>query len=135
MNLNKKKSLAKRVFGVGEKRITFVDSRLEDIKEAITKQDMKDLREDGAILINNIHGRKKNLKKKAKRSVGNVRKKVKKKKRTYVLATRKLRKYTKGVKEQGNITKEDSDDIRKKIRNRVFRSQAHLKDHIGGLKK
>ncbi|MBU2615734.1 MAG: hypothetical protein KKC19_01380 [Nanoarchaeota archaeon] len=135
MNLNKKKSLAKRVFGVGEKRITFVDSRLEDIKEAITKQDMRDLKEDGAILINNVNGRKKNLKKKAKRSVGNVRKKVKKKKRTYVLATRKLRKYTKGVKEQGNITKEDSDDIRKKIRNRVFRSKAHLRDHIGGLKK
>ena len=51
MNLKKKKALAARTFGVGLERIEFVKPRLEEIKEAITKQDMKDLKESGAIII------------------------------------------------------------------------------------
>lgn len=135
MNLGKKKNLAKRAFGVGDKRIVFVESRIDDIKEAITKQDMKDLLEDGAIVIKDILGRKKNLKRKARRSTGNIRKNVRKKKRSYVASVRKLRKHVKNSREQGMVDKEESDDLRKKIRNRMFRSKAQLKEHIGGLKK
>ena len=58
MNLNKKKELAKRTFNVGEERIVFVESRLKDIKEAITKQDMRDLRQDKAIIIKEKKGRR-----------------------------------------------------------------------------
>ena len=134
MNLNKKKELAKRTFGIGKDRIIFVDSRLEDIKEAITKQDIRDLRRDGAIIIREAGGRKK-IKNKVRRGRGNIRKGTKVRKRDYIILTRKLRKHTAELKKSGELSKENSDDIRKKIRNRIFRSKSHLREHIGGLKK
>jgi len=50
MNLGKKKLLAARTLKVGKARIFFVDSRKSEIKEAITKQDIRDLKQDGAII-------------------------------------------------------------------------------------
>jgi large subunit ribosomal protein L19e len=135
MNLKKKKALAVRTLGVGKSRIVFLKPRLDETKEAITKQDIKDLKKEGAIIIKEIKGRRKNTKKKVKRSVGNIRKKVNTRKRDYVIMTRKLRKYTSEMKTQGKLSKEESDEIRKKIRNKIFRSKAHLKIYIGELKK
>lgn len=135
MNLKKKKLLAVRTLGVGKKRIVFLQPRLSETKEAITKQDIRDLKKEGAIVIKDIKGRKKNAKKKVKRSVGNVRKKVNTRKKEYVIMTRKLRKYVFEMKNQRVLSKEESDDIRKKIRNRIFRSKSHLKEYIGRLKK
>ena len=43
MQLNNKKELASRVLGIGKKRIIFNKEALEDVKEALTKQDIKDL--------------------------------------------------------------------------------------------
>ena len=40
MNLNLQKRLAANVIGCSEKRVVFDPSRLEDIKEAITKTDI-----------------------------------------------------------------------------------------------
>lgn len=134
MNLSKKKELAKRTLGVGKDRIIFLESRLGEIKEAITKQDIRDLKNEGAIAIKDIKGRKK-VKRKKKRSVGNIRKKVNKGKREYVIMTRKLRKYLSGIKEQGKISKKDELEIRNKIRNRIFKSKAHLREYVGELKK
>ena len=51
MNLRKKKELIARTLKVGKDRITFVESRLEEIKEIITKQDVRDLVADKAIII------------------------------------------------------------------------------------
>ncbi len=135
MNLNKKKELAKRTFSVGENRIVFVESRLNDIKEAITKQDMRDLRRDKAIIIKEKKGRKKVIRKRRRRSIGNIRKKMKTRKKDYVILTRKLRKYVSEMKNQEKISKEEVDDIRKKIRNKIFRSKSHLKEYIEGLRK
>ena len=135
MNLSKKKELAKRTFDVGKNRIVFVKSRLNDIKEAITKQDIRDLKQDKAIIIKEKQGRKKVIRKKRKRSVGNIRKKRKTRKKDYVILTRKLRKYILEMKNQKRISKEEFDDIRKKIRNKIFRSKSHLKEYIEGLRK
>ena len=133
MNLSKKKKLAKRTLGVGEDRIAFLESRLEEIKDAITKQDIRDLVKSGAIIIKERKGRKKVQRRKS-RSTGNVRKKVGKRKKEYMILTRKLRKYLKSS-EARKLSKEHIVDMRKKIRNRVFKSKAHLKEHIGGIKK
>ncbi len=43
MNLRTKKELAAKALKVGKERIVFVEARLDEIKEAITKQDMRDL--------------------------------------------------------------------------------------------
>jgi len=134
MNLGKKKELAKRTLGVGKEKIVFVESRLADIKEAITKQDIKDLHKEGAIVIKPQKGRRKVVKKR-KRSVGNVRIRVNTRKQDYVIMTRKLRKYVAELRKRGELAKEDVEDIRKKIRNKAFRSKAHLRDYIKELKK
>src|SRR4030043_2158625 len=93
MNLRKKKALAARTFKVGVERIEFLEPRLEEIKEAITKQDIRDLYKDGAIRIKNVKGRRTKKKIAKKRSKGNIRKRVNKRKKEYVIITRKLRKH------------------------------------------
>lgn len=130
MNLRNKKELAARTFEIGKDRISFIESRKEEIKEALTKQDMKDLRKDGAIIIKEIKGRKKNIKRKKRRTTGNIRKKVNKRKKEYVIITRKLRKYIKEIFKQDRVSKEEKKELRKKIRNRDFKNLAQLKKHI-----
>ena len=131
MNLKKKKELAARTLKVGKDRIIFVKERLEEIKEAITKQDIRELQKEGAIVVKAVKGRKKIKKKGGSKSVGNVRKKVNKRKKEYVVMTRKLRKYAAEMKKQGRLSAEEVKSIRKKIRNREFKSKAHLKEIIG----
>lgn len=133
MNLGKKKALAARTFGIGESRIEFIKPRLDEIKEAITKQDIRDLYNDGAIRIKPVKGRKKSIKKGGKKGAGSVRKKINTRKRDYVLSTRKLRKHLAEMKSK--MTQKEVEDIRKKIRNRFFKSKSHLKEHLGGIKK
>ncbi|OGJ13062.1 hypothetical protein A3K82_03405 [Candidatus Pacearchaeota archaeon RBG_19FT_COMBO_34_9] len=133
MNLKKKKALAARTFRIGESRIEFVNARLEEIKEAITKQDIRDLHRDGAIIIKKIKGRKGHKKRKKKKNVEKLRKKINKRKKEYVKLTRKLRKYLSEMKEK--LTKKEREDIRKKIKNKFFKNKSHLKDYIGELGK
>ncbi|NMB66838.1 hypothetical protein GYA25_02160 [Candidatus Woesearchaeota archaeon] len=133
MNLKSKKQLAARTLKVGVGRIKFVESRIDEIKEALTKQDIKDLYKDKAIIIKEIKGRKRKAVKKKRRTTGNVRKRVNKRKEEYVKITRKLRGYLKSLK--GKLSKKDVEDIRKKIRNKFFKSKSDLKAYIAGVKK
>ena len=103
MNLAKKKILAAKTLGVGKDRVVFMQSRL----------------------------RKKKQDKKKKKGLGKVRKKVNTRKKDYVTMTRKLRKYVAELNNQGRLSKEDVIEIRKRIRNKKFRSKAHLKEYIG----
>ncbi len=135
MNLRTKKELTARTLNVGKERIVFVKARLEDIKEAITKQDIRDLHKDGAIKIKDIEGRKKVVKRKRARGPGKIKKKVNKRKQDYVKIVRKQRSYAKSMKDRGEVSKEEVKEIRKKIRNKKFRSKAHLREYIGGLEK
>ena len=135
MNLKKKKNLAVKTFGIGKERIVFVKSRLEEIKEAITKQDMRDLQKEGAILIKEKKGRKKVVRKKRRVGTGKIRKNVKKGKTEYMIITRKLRKYSGELFRRGDLNRNELNNIRKKIRNRIFRSKAHLKEQIKEMRK
>jgi len=74
MNLKNKKSLAMKALKLGRERIVFLASRIGEIKEAITKQDIRDLKEDGAIVVKEIKGRKKIKKKKKVRGLEKLRK-------------------------------------------------------------
>jgi ribosomal protein L19E len=93
------------------------------------------LHKEGAIRIREVSGRKKVVGRKRKRGPGNIKKKVNTRKRDYVIMTRKLRGYVGNLKERGELSVEESKDIRKKIRNKAFKSKANLKDYIGGLRK
>lgn len=133
MNLRAKKQLAAKTFGVGKARIAFVNGRIEEIKEAITKEDMRNLQKDGAIIIKEVRGRGKVISIKKKKGFGNVRKRVNTRKRDYVILTRKLRKFLADKKQKGEMNREEIKQIRKKIKNKIYKSKAHLKENIGGL--
>ena len=133
MNLSKKKQLASQVLKTGKKRIHFNSENLAEIKEAITKQDIKDLHAEGIITIKPVKGRKRIRRRKTRRGPGKIKKTVRKRKQVYVKITRKLREYLKHLKESGLITNELFLKLRKKIRMRDFRSKAHLKEHLEGL--
>lgn len=130
MNLKKKKTLAAKTLKVGRERVVFVTPRLEEIKEVITKQDVVQLHKEGAIKIKEVKGRKKVEKRKRKRGPGKIKKKVKTKKQDYMALTRKLRSYVAALKTQGTISRDEEKALRKKIRNKVFRSKAHLQENV-----
>jgi large subunit ribosomal protein L19e len=138
MNLSKKKELAKKTLGVGKNRIYFDRERISEIKEAITKQDIKDLHAEGVILIKPVKGRKKVTKRKIRRGPGKIKKTVNKRKREYVKTTRKLREYLKELKRREEISNEIFTDLRNKIGVRMFKSKSHLKEYLkqsGKIKK
>ena len=130
MKLNKKKELAAKTLGVGKERIIFNISRLEEIKEAITKQDIRDLHIDGAIFVKEIRGTKTKVKKKTRRRAGSIKKVVGNKKRKYIIMTRKLRAYLAELRGHEKITEEQYQKLRKEIRASNFRSKAHMKERL-----
>ena len=134
MNLEKKKSLAARTLNIGRDRIIFNAYRLEEIKEAITKQDIKDLISSGAILIKEIKGRKKLVKRATRKRSGSKRKSIKKGKRGYIIITRKLRNYLYSLKKKQALSNSNFYILRKEIRARSFDSLAELKERIGEIK-
>lgn len=130
MNLKKKKKLAAKALKVGVERISFNVSRIDEIKEAITKQDMKELNASKAILIKEVKGRKTQTGKKSRRRYGSVRKKVNKSKQEYVKLTRKLRRHLREIKNQDKIDDEKYKELRKKIRMKSFKSKKHMKENM-----
>ena len=128
MNLNKKKKLIARVMNVGIKRIILDSDRTKEIKEAITRQDIKELVREGVIKIKEKKGRKKVIKRRTKRGKGKFKRKVKSRKREYATLTRKLRRYLKNLKEKDKISKVDYYKIRGKIKARQFKSLDHFKE-------
>jgi large subunit ribosomal protein L19e len=130
MKLEKKKALAARTLGVGKGRIVLNSQRLSEIKEAITKQDIKDLHASGAILVAPIKGRKTIVRRKNRRRAGSVRKKVLNKKRNYISLTRKLRAHIKSLRNKNSISEDLYIKLRKEIRARSFRDLIHMKERI-----
>ena len=130
MQLAKKKELAAKVLKVGKGRIIFVEGRQSEIKEAIARQDILDLYKSGAILIREVKGRKKIVKSKNRRRIGKVKQNVNNRKAEYVVITRKLRAFVRGLHRTGKIDGEQKKEIRKQIRSRKFRSKRQLKESL-----
>ena len=136
MKLENKKRFAARILGIGKRRIVFNNSRLSEIKEAMTRQDVKDLFMSGAISIKEIKGRRKVEKRSGRRRAGSVRQPVKGKKTLYMTITRKLRKYLAELRKAEKITKEQYLKLRQEVRASSFKDKAHLKERmkLGGIK-
>jgi len=130
MNLKKKKELIARTLGVGTARIFLDESRLGEIKEAITRQDIRDLKASGIVRIKEARGVKKNEKRKTKKRYGKKKMIVKTRKENYMALTRKLRAQVKEMRAKGKITKEQYYDLRKKIRSSAFKSMTHFMENL-----
>ncbi len=135
MKLEKKKMLAARTLGVGKGRIIFNKNNLPQIKEAITKQDIKDLVSSGAIIIKDIKGRLANQKRQKRRRAGSVKKKVRNSKREYVLITRKIRSYLFFLRKKGLLSEKIYSQLRKEIKGHEIKNLSHLKEKINSMEK
>jgi large subunit ribosomal protein L19e len=134
MNLRMKKALAAKVLGVGKGRIAFLETSLNEIKEAITRQDIMDLYKAGAIRIKEVEGRKTIVKRKHRRRTGKIKMKVNDSKQKYVKLTRKLRTYALFLLKTKKISVEKYRTIRHMIKASRFKSKRHLSESLEEIK-
>ncbi len=134
MDLSKKRVLAAKVLGVGIGRVMFNVQRLDEIKEAITKQDMRDLAADKAIYVREIKGRQANSGRRRRRA-GSIRMRPNSRKKDYMRIVRKMRAYVGELRKQGKVTSEEVLNLRKEIRGKNFKTKAHIKERIASITK
>lgn len=128
MNLSKKKRLIARTFNVGIAKVKI--NSVEDLKEAITRQDMIDLLSRNAIELKEDRGRKTVVKLDRRKGQGNKRKSIQHRKREYKLLTRKLRKYVNNLMVKNKIKLAQYVNLRKRIKNRSFKSLVQMTDYV-----
>jgi large subunit ribosomal protein L19e len=137
VNLKAKKRLASRVAGVGVHRIRFDSDHLDDIADAITRENIRSLMTANTIQIKSFTGTsrgraqtKKDQKK--KRGTGQGSKQGRKgarvgKKEVYVAKVRALRRLLKIAKDRKDITNPEFWTLYKKVGGNTVRNKAHLR--------
>ena len=136
VNLKSKKRLVSRITGVGIKRIHFDSEHLEDITDAITRDDIRSLMTANTIKIKSLTGASRGRAKikkiqKSKRGTKQGSKKGTKgarvgKKEVYVKKVRSLRHILKVAKDRKDITNKEFWSLYKKVGGNTVRNKAHL---------
>ena len=141
MNLTVQKRIAAQIFKAGENRVVFDITRLNEIKEAITKADIRNLIKNGAIQVKQKHGissfrtNKKRLKKKKGKRKGLGSRKGSKtarlrRKEAWMIKVRVQRRFLKLLKTREYITVQNYRITYKMIKGNMFRSKRHLKLYL-----
>jgi len=141
MKMNVQKRLAAEVLGCSTKRVWFNPERLADIKEAITKIDIKGLIKDHAIekkpvkSVSRVRARIRQKQKRGGRRKGYGRRKGKQgarqaEKSVWINQVRAQRELLKKMKEKGLITKPVYRSLYNRSKGGFFRSKKHLKLYI-----
>ena len=144
VNLSSKKRLVARMYKVGMKRISFDSDHLDDVADAITRENIRSLLTANTIKIRQTVGtskgrtRVKKIQKK-KRGTKQGSKKGRKgarvgKKEVYVTKVRSLRWRLKVAKDRKEITNKDFWELYKKIGGNTVRNIAHLRTLIEEVK-
>ena len=136
VNLKSKKRLVSRITGVGIKRIHFDSEHLDDITDAITRDDIRSLMTANTIKIKSLKGASRGRAKtkkiqKSKRGTKQGSKKGTKgarvgKKEVYVKKVRSLRHILKVAKDRKDITNKEFWSLYKKVGGNTVRNKAHL---------
>lgn len=138
MKLNTQKRLAANVLGISSKRIKLDPERLSEIKEAITKSDIRSLMREGAITSINKQGvsrsraRYKILQRKKGRRYGKGSLKGTSRARLprkteWINKVRSQREFIKYLKQKGALSVYNYRLLRNKIKGGFFRSRRHVK--------
>ncbi len=141
MKLKTQKRLAAQVLKCSKKRIKFDEERLEDIKESITKADIRALVIDKAISkkkkkgISRVRARKRQEQRKKGKQKGHGSRKGKKtarapKKKDWMNKIRLQRSVLKNFKDKGLIDNASFRDLYKKAKGGFFRSKRHIKIYL-----
>ena len=144
VNLKAKKRLASRVTGVGIHRIKFDTDHLDDVADAITRENIRSLITANTIRIKSFTGTSKGRahKKKAqknKRGTTQGAKKGKKgarvgKKEVYVAKVRALRRLLKIAKDRKDLSNPEFWILYKKVGGNTVRNKAHLRTLMEEIK-
>ena len=141
MKLKIQKKLAAKISKRSQKRVRINLSRLEDIKEAITRADIKALIKDGAILLHTKRGTSKGRIKKHKKQkqLGRRRGQGTRKgksnarlslKRRWISRIRLQRAFLMELKTGSKISDEVYKDLYRKSKGGFFRSKRHIKLYL-----
>jgi large subunit ribosomal protein L19e len=137
VNLKAKKRLASRITGVGVHRIRFDVDHLDDVADAITRENIRSLITANTIKIKSIVGTSRgraHTKKAQKNKRGTTQgsKQGRKgarvgKKEVYVAKVRSLRRLLKIAKDRKNLTNPEFWTLYKKVGGNTIRNKAHLR--------
>lgn len=141
MKLNFQKKLAGKVLSSSTKRVKFDTDRLEDIKQAITKSDVKSLISDGAIteIAARSNSRGRARKRQLQRSKGLQKGPGKRqgkagarapRKETWVKKIRVQRRFLKELKDTALIGTTAYRNLYMKAKGGFFRSKNHIKIYM-----
>ena len=144
VNLKSKKRLVSRIVGVGVNRVRFDNDHLDDVADAITRDDIRSLITANTISIKSFKGTSRGRAKtkkiqKSKRGATQGSKKGRKgarvgKKTVYVNKVRSLRYLLRIAKDRKEITNDAYKTIYKKINGNTVRNKAHLRTIIAEAK-
>lgn len=142
INLRDKRELAARVLGVGVNRVKFSPDYLEDVADAITRENIRSLVTARTMHVEGIKGtsrgrtRARHAKAK-KHGRGQGSKKGRKgarrgKKELWVKKVRAMRHHIKVLKKRGDISKRAFWSLYTKINGGQVRSLSHLRELVAG---
>jgi large subunit ribosomal protein L19e len=144
VNLKAKKRLASRVTGVGVHRIRFDTDHLDDVADAITRENIRSLITANTIRIKSFTGTSKGRAhvKKAQRNKRGTTQGAKKgrkgarvgKKEVYVAKVRALRRLLKIAKDRKDLTNPEFWILYKKVGGNTVRNKAHLRTLMEEIK-
>ena len=144
VNLKAKKRLAARVIGVGIHRIKFDSDHLDDVADAITRQNIRSLVTANTIRVKSFTGtsRGRAHAKKAQRNKRGTTQGSKHgrkgarvgKKEVYVTKVRSLRRLLKIAKDRKDLTNPEFWTLYKKVGGNTVRNKAHLRTLMEEIK-
>lgn len=140
-NLESKKRIASNILKCSEKKVVFNQARLSEIKEAITKRDLRALITDGAIIkkqdtgVSRARAKKRQVQRSKGRQKGHGTRKGRKNarepsKQLWVKKIRLQRKFIKELKDKNMLTAETFKNLYRKSKGGFFRNKRHLKTYI-----
>ncbi len=146
MDLSFQRRLAASVLKCGENKVWFDPTAVEDIATAATKEDIRELVEEGIIKRKPVRGicrariRKNRIQKKKGRRRGHGSRKGAKgarmpRKRRWIIRIRALRKTLREMRDSGEIDRATYRILYRKAKGGEFRSVAHLKAYMEQLKR
>ncbi|HIH25994.1 50S ribosomal protein L19e [Candidatus Woesearchaeota archaeon] len=141
MNLRNRKRIASSIFKTGKGRVWMDPTRLKDFKDAITKDDLRKLSMQGALLIKQKKGVSrfwarhtiKQKRKGARKGVGSRKGRQTARSGKKILWVNKIRAQREEMTEYLNknlITQEIYAQLRKKAKGGFFRSTRHIKLYL-----
>jgi len=141
MKLNVQKRIAAAVLDCSPKRVVFSEEHLGDIKEAITKNDLRNLIKNGAIQsrpelrTSRVRARKRLTQRRKGRQAGPGTRKGSStarlsRKETWMLAVRGQRNFIKELKDKSLVEGKTYRNLYSKVKGGYFRNRRHIKLYL-----